>query len=98
MIGPCRTSGARRRRSTPSAATSSARSGSPRDEAGASTELAATSSERSRAAFTGVGMSITIVAYDPEWPREFERERDRLRAALGDRALRIEHHGSTAVP
>src|SRR4051812_2900032 len=41
---------------------------------------------------------IAIVAYDPAWPREFERERDRLQAELGGLALRIEHHGSTAVP
>src|SRR5262249_10524943 len=41
---------------------------------------------------------IAIVPYDPDWPREFERERDRLHAALGERAVRIEHHGSTAVP
>ena len=41
---------------------------------------------------------ISIVPYDPAWPREFEAERKRLQAALGDRAVRIEHHGSTAVP
>lgn len=43
-------------------------------------------------------MNITVVDYDPDWPCAFERERDRLRAALGERAIRIEHHGSTAVP
>src|SRR4051794_30667201 len=41
---------------------------------------------------------IAIVPYDPAWPREFERERDRLEAGLGGMALRIEHNGSTAVP
>jgi GrpB-like predicted nucleotidyltransferase (UPF0157 family) len=41
---------------------------------------------------------IHIVDYDPEWPRRFEREANRIRAVLGDRALRIEHAGSTAVP
>src|SRR5262249_17907397 len=41
---------------------------------------------------------ITIVSYDPEWPREFERERAHLQSALGDLAVRIEHNGSTAVP
>jgi GrpB-like predicted nucleotidyltransferase (UPF0157 family) len=41
---------------------------------------------------------MTIVEYDPEWPIEFARERDRLMNALGAAALRIEHHGSTAVP
>lgn len=41
---------------------------------------------------------IVIVDYDPHWPELFKREADRIRAALGDRALRIEHTGSTAVP
>lgn len=41
---------------------------------------------------------IEIVDYDPEWPRLFEREAARIRAALGDDALRIEHVGSTSVP
>jgi GrpB-like predicted nucleotidyltransferase (UPF0157 family) len=41
---------------------------------------------------------ITIVPYDPEWPREFARERDRIDAALGDLARRIDHNGSTSVP
>jgi GrpB-like predicted nucleotidyltransferase (UPF0157 family) len=39
-----------------------------------------------------------IVDYDPRWPVEFEAERRRIAAALGDLALRIEHNGSTAVP
>jgi GrpB-like predicted nucleotidyltransferase (UPF0157 family) len=42
--------------------------------------------------------SITIVDYDPAWQVLFQREADRVRAALGDRALRIEHVGSTSVP
>lgn len=41
---------------------------------------------------------IAIVPYDPRWPQEFEAERRRIRAALGLLALRIDHHGSTAVP
>src|SRR5271169_1699794 len=41
---------------------------------------------------------ILIVNYDPQWPELFGREADRIRAALGCRALRIEHTGSTAVP
>lgn len=41
---------------------------------------------------------IRMVDYDPEWPRQFEREAGRIRSALGDRALGIEHAGSTAVP
>jgi GrpB-like predicted nucleotidyltransferase (UPF0157 family) len=41
---------------------------------------------------------ITLTDYDSEWPRLFAREADRIRAALGDAALRIEHVGSTSVP
>jgi GrpB-like predicted nucleotidyltransferase (UPF0157 family) len=41
---------------------------------------------------------IEIVPYDRRWPREFEIERDRIQAALGSLALRIDHNGSTAVP
>ena len=40
----------------------------------------------------------TILAYDPGWPAAFEAEATRLHAALETLALRIEHHGSTAVP
>ena len=41
---------------------------------------------------------IRVVPYDPAWPRLFDREAARIRAALGDRALRLEHVGSTSVP
>ncbi len=41
---------------------------------------------------------ITLVEYDPTWPALFEREATRVGQALGERALRIEHVGSTAVP
>lgn len=41
---------------------------------------------------------ITLVAYDPAWPELFRRERDRIIGALGDRALLVEHTGSTSVP
>jgi GrpB-like predicted nucleotidyltransferase (UPF0157 family) len=41
---------------------------------------------------------LEIVPYDPRWPREFEVERERIDAALGPLALRVEHNGSTAVP
>lgn len=43
-------------------------------------------------------VTVELVGYRPEWPRIFERERDRVRAALGRVAKRIEHVGSTAVP
>jgi GrpB-like predicted nucleotidyltransferase (UPF0157 family) len=41
---------------------------------------------------------LVIEDYDLEWPRQFEREEARIRTALGDRALRVEHTGSTSVP
>lgn len=41
---------------------------------------------------------IEIVEYRAEWPAEFARLAARLRGALGDRALRIDHIGSTSVP
>jgi GrpB-like predicted nucleotidyltransferase (UPF0157 family) len=41
---------------------------------------------------------IELVDYDPDWPRQFQREADRIRTVLGDQALRIEHVGSTSVP
>lgn len=42
--------------------------------------------------------TITLVAYDPTWPQLFAYEATRIRAALGDRALLLEHVGSTSVP
>src|SRR6266851_6578780 len=42
--------------------------------------------------------SITLVEYDPVWPENFAREAKRIKAALGERALRVEHVGSTSVP
>ena len=41
---------------------------------------------------------IEIVAYDAGWPDLFQSWRNRLAAALGPSAKRIEHVGSTAVP
>jgi len=41
---------------------------------------------------------IEIVDYDPGWPQLFAREADRVRTALGDRVLLLEHVGSTSVP
>jgi GrpB-like predicted nucleotidyltransferase (UPF0157 family) len=41
---------------------------------------------------------VEILDYDPEWPRLYEREETRIREALGDRVLRLEHVGSTSVP
>lgn len=41
---------------------------------------------------------IQIVDYDPAWPARFVREATAIRAALGERVLRLEHVGSTSVP
>lgn len=41
---------------------------------------------------------IYLEEYNPDWPRLFEREATRIRAALGDQALQVEHVGSTSVP
>ncbi|EQD82430.1 hypothetical protein N599_30655, partial [Saccharopolyspora erythraea D] len=41
---------------------------------------------------------VTLVDYDPRWPELFRREADRVRGALGEAALRVEHVGSTSVP
>ncbi len=41
---------------------------------------------------------IELVEYDAAWPILFAREEQRVRGILGERALRIEHVGSTSVP
>lgn len=41
---------------------------------------------------------ITIVPYDPAWPGMFNAEAVNVRRVLAERALRIEHVGSTSVP
>ena len=46
----------------------------------------------------GTNPPISIVDYDPRWPELFRQEADRICAALGQLALRLEHTGSTSVP
>ncbi len=41
---------------------------------------------------------IQLAEYDSNWPRLFQLEARRIRAALGERVLLLEHVGSTAVP
>jgi GrpB-like predicted nucleotidyltransferase (UPF0157 family) len=41
---------------------------------------------------------LVIVDYSPGWPREFEREREAIKAALAPLSISIEHIGSTSVP
>jgi GrpB-like predicted nucleotidyltransferase (UPF0157 family) len=44
------------------------------------------------------GEPLVVVDYDPAWPQTYERWRQRIAAALGRTAIRIEHVGSTSVP
>jgi GrpB-like predicted nucleotidyltransferase (UPF0157 family) len=41
---------------------------------------------------------LVITGYDPAWPQTYERWRQRVSAALGRTAIRIDHVGSTSVP
>lgn len=41
---------------------------------------------------------IVLAEYDPNWPKLYAREEQRIRAVLGDRVVRIDHFGSTSVP
>ncbi len=43
-------------------------------------------------------VDIVIVDYDPEWPIRFEQERRTIVGALADRAIVVDHIGSTSVP
>jgi GrpB-like predicted nucleotidyltransferase (UPF0157 family) len=42
--------------------------------------------------------AITLVDYDESWPPQYSRLAARVRAALGEEVLSVEHVGSTAVP
>jgi len=47
----------------------------------------------------GLPQSINLlVDYNPLWPLAYEEEALRIREALGDRVLAIEHYGSTSIP
>ena len=41
---------------------------------------------------------VRLVDYDPDWPRLYAREGQRIRGALGNRVVALEHVGSTSVP
>src|SRR5260370_9961577 len=41
---------------------------------------------------------ITLVEYDLVWPENFAHEAKRIKTALGERAIKVEHVGSTSVP
>ncbi len=41
---------------------------------------------------------LYLLEYQPQWPRLFEEEAERIRLACGGQLIGIEHIGSTAVP
>ena len=41
---------------------------------------------------------VRLAEPDPTWPEQYAREEERIRNALGPRALQVEHVGSTSVP
>jgi GrpB-like predicted nucleotidyltransferase (UPF0157 family) len=41
---------------------------------------------------------VVLADADPAWPQQFAREAARIRGAVGDRVLAVEHVGSTSVP
>jgi GrpB-like predicted nucleotidyltransferase (UPF0157 family) len=43
-------------------------------------------------------VAITVVDYDERWPQRFRDIAERVRQALGDVAVGVEHIGSTSVP
>jgi len=45
-----------------------------------------------------VSTSVVVVDYDPQWPSQYEEEKERILDGIGDVAVAIEHIGSTAVP
>lgn len=42
--------------------------------------------------------TVELAEYDAGWPERFRAEEARIRGALGDLALEVEHVGSTSVP
>jgi GrpB-like predicted nucleotidyltransferase (UPF0157 family) len=41
---------------------------------------------------------IVVVPYDPDWPERYTDEARKVRVALGNLVVRIDHVGSTSVP
>ena len=41
---------------------------------------------------------VELADYDPAWPAMFEWEERRIRGALGERVVQLEHTGSTSIP
>ncbi len=61
-----------------------------------------TTEEDIRAATIGevraLNEQIRLLEYDPAWPVLFELEAAKIRSALGERVLQLDHVGSTSVP
>ena len=43
-------------------------------------------------------VKVQLVAHDPAWAGAYERQAERIRGALGDRIVLLEHVGSTSIP
>ena len=41
---------------------------------------------------------IYLAPYDPTWPAQYQAEAAKIRAALGDGVIALEHVGSTSIP
>jgi GrpB-like predicted nucleotidyltransferase (UPF0157 family) len=67
-----------------------------------SSDCAAMTEDELRAVTIGdlqpLNAPIVIAEYDENWPALFKEEAQKIGEAVGDRALRIEHIGSTSVP
>jgi GrpB-like predicted nucleotidyltransferase (UPF0157 family) len=44
-----------------------------------------------------VRRKVEVVPHNPDWPRQFQREAERLAAVLGAEIITIHHFGSTAI-
>lgn len=42
--------------------------------------------------------TVKLAPYDPEWAKLFDIEKNDIKSAFGEKALGIEHIGSTAIP
>ena len=49
-------------------------------------------------AVTPHNAQIYLAPYDPTWPAQYETEAAKIRDALGDGAIALEHVGSTSIP
>ena len=49
-------------------------------------------------AVTPLNAQIYLAPYDPDWPAQYAAEAAKIRAAIGHRAIALEHVGSTSIP